>query len=167
MRTKKGRTFTTSLGTQLHVQGNPVYKKFIVKETKELDLDSRRKELVGTKKTFLKDSIIEGIAAIEVKTKNGASRPVIVIQDDNGAYIMPFQNLESTTDSEIKKSEKIKELEQKLERVIEKGEEVIEETLDATTEKAESFLDKKYGDFTGKEIILGVLGIVIIYKFLK
>jgi hypothetical protein len=163
MRTKKGKTFTTSLGTQLHVQGKPEYKKFVLKEATELPLDTRRKEHAGTRKKFLKGSIVEGISAMEVRTKDGASRAVIVVEDANGAYIIPFTVLELTTDSEIEKNDKIKELEDKLDKVIEKGEEKVEVIVD----KTESFLDKKYGEFTGKEIVFGVLGIVILYKFLK
>lgn len=159
---QSNKVLRTSFGTSLS-EINPVKGKFLVNDTIEVYIDTPLEDVKGTKKTFLKDAVIEGNLWQEVDQKAGKQRNVVMVSDDNGRYLVPVKSLTPTTDSEIESKSKVQELSNRVEELLkiakEEGTKVIDEPS--------SFLDKKYAGFTGKQILIGTIGVIILVRLFK
>lgn len=162
MRRQVIKTVKTSFGTELG-QLNNLVGKFKVKENVTVAIDSPLQDVQGTTKTFLKDSIVEGNLWMEMSRGNKKQRRVVMVQDENGRYLIPKKALTPITDSEIQSTSQIKELESKVENILE---EVKNEAKSLTSEPSD-FLEKKYAGFTGKQILVGAIGVIILVKLFK
>jgi len=152
----------TTFGTVLR-EVNPYDGTFKLNKDFDALLDTPIEQFKGTKKTFLKDSIIEGNLWEEVDERAGKTRKVVMVQDDNGRYLVAKKVLTPKTKEEIEAESEISKLEDKVKELLdqakEQGKEVIKET--------KGFLESDYMGFTGKQILVASVGVVVLIKLFK
>ena len=76
----------TSFGTILK-EVNPTNGQFKVNEDTTVFIDTLLQDVRGTKKTFLKDSIVEGSLWTEINKEKNKQRKVVVVEGENGRYL--------------------------------------------------------------------------------
>lgn len=155
----------TTFGTQLR----PINLKeglFVLTSDAESTMDTPLANYIGTKKIFKKGSTISG-TFWEEATKDGKSRKVVMVQEPlSGRYLINKSVLEPTTQLEVD-AEKTKSELEKL------GNKVEDLLLDAKDEAKEILqdpkgaLDKEYFGFTGKQVLVATLGVIILIKVFK
>ena len=162
MRRQTSRTVRTSFGTVLG-EVNPTNGSFKTKEDITVLIDSPLQDVKGTTKTFLKGSIVEGNLWAEADKAKGKHRRVVMVQDENGRYLIPKKSLTPITKSEIEASSEIKKLEDKVESLLQEAK---GEAKSLVSENSD-FLEKKYAGFTGKQILVGAIGVIVLVKLFK
>jgi hypothetical protein len=138
-------------------------KIFKLKESYKTQIDTPIQELAGTKKQFLKDSVVTGSVWLEVDSKHKRTRKVLMVVDGDSRYLIPLKNLEETNQSQIDSDNRIQDLESKLEAV----EQSSLEKLDKVEVKTEEFLEKDFAGFKVKQLLLITAGIIVAVKILK
>ena len=100
---------------------------------------------------------------MEVDERAGKTRKVVMVQDDNGRYLVAKKVLTPKTKEEIEAESEISKLEDKVKELLdqakEQGKEVIKET--------KGFLESDYMGFTGKQILVASVGVVVLIKLFK
>jgi hypothetical protein len=168
MRRPQNRIWRTSFGTSI-AEINPTQGVFKVTKDVTIPIDTPLQDVKGTTKTFLSGAIVEGNLWQEIDQRAKKQRKVVLVKDETGRYLIPKDALEPTTREEIESGEKVKVLEDEVEslkELLSKAKDQANQLLTSDNNK-DSFLDKKYGNFTGKELLLGALGVIIIVKLFK
>jgi hypothetical protein len=155
----------TTFGTKL----TPLNLKdglFVLTSDAEVPMDTPLADYVGTKKIFKKGSVISGTFWKET-TEDGKNRKVVmVIEKLAGRYLINKNSLEPTTqeaiDAKSSKSE-IENLTNKVKNLLEDAKGEAKELL----EDSEGALDEKYFGFTGKQILVATLGVIVLIKIFK
>lgn len=159
------KVIRTTFGTNL-VEINPKNGLFSVTSDVESVLDTPIENAVGTKKMFLSGSTVEGNLWQEVDSKAKKTRKVVMVQDKDGRYLIPVSNLNPTSKAEldaIEAKSKVEKLGDRVEELLIQAKEEAGDIID----NPKSFLDKEYIGFTGKQIIVASLGIIILIKLFK
>lgn len=126
------------------------YKFKVNRNVKGLGIDSALET-----KIFLKDSFVQG--AVWHEKKPGMIRKVVKVEN----YLIPLKELTLVPMNSDILSDTLGENIADLTPTIEKP--VVEkENLDK-----ESFLDQKFGNFTGKELLIGTVAVIILIKLIK
>jgi hypothetical protein len=162
---KQNNIIKTTFGTQLR----PINIKdgmFILTADAEVKMDTPLAENIGTKKIFKAGSIVNG-TFWEEAAKGGQTRKVVMVQEElEGRYLIPKNSLEPTTQAEIdakaSKAE-VSNLTDKVKDLLEDAKDEAKEIL----EDPKSALDKKYFGFSGKQIVVATLGVIILIKVFK
>ena len=156
------KTITTTFGTIL-APINMQEGIFVLKNDHEATIDTPLGDSIGTKKTFLSGSVVNGTLWREADRKAGKTRKVVMVQDDNGRYLIPQGSLEPTTktDLDLKDAkDQVEKLGGKIEEILDKAKNEAGEII----ENPKSFLEKEYVGFTGKQILVASLGVIILIK---
>lgn len=162
MRIQNPKKVKTSFNTIL-AQINPTQGIFEVKQDATYPIDSPLQDVKGTTKTYLKGAVVRGDLWMELDPNKAKQRRIVMVQDENGRYLIPANNLTPRTEEEIKSRNEIEVLSSKVEELLDKAK---DEAKTITRESAD-ILDKKYGGFTGKQILVGIVGILVITKLMK
>jgi hypothetical protein len=165
MRAKNNNTVMTTFGTQL-TPVNLTEGLFVLTSDAEASMDTPLADYVGTKKIFKKGSIVSGTFWKET-TEDGKSRKVVMVTEKlSGRYLINKNSLEPTTqaaiDAKSSKSE-IENLTNKVKNLLENAKDEAKELI----EDSEENLDKKYFGFTGKQILVATLGVIVLIKVFK
>jgi len=162
MKRPHSRTLKTSFGTMLK-EVNPYNGQFELTKDYEALIDTPIEQYKGTKKNFLKGSVVEGNLWEEIDERVGKKRKVVMIQDDNGRYLIGKEAIVPITQEEIDAKNEITKLEERVNELLEEakteGKEVVVET--------KGFLEKDYMGFKGKQIIAASLGVIVLIKLFK
>jgi hypothetical protein len=142
---------------------NPTEGKFKVKEDITVILDTPLEDAKGTTKTFMKDSIVNGNLWMEVDKRKEKHRQVVMVQGENGRYLVPKNSLNPTTKAELDAQSEIEKLGGKVEELLADA----KKEAKSLTENPSDFLEKKYVGFTGKQILVGAVGVIILVKLFK
>jgi hypothetical protein len=161
-RALKNRTIITSFGTTLK-ELNPTVGKFKVTQDFTAHVDTPLQDVAGTTKTFLKDLVVDGNLWLEVNPQKTKKRKVVMVYSDDGRYLIDKSNLKPTTVYELEAEDKIKTLENQVDELLDKATNEVSEIADNPSD----FLDRKYAGFTGKQILVGVVGMIVIVKLFK
>lgn len=161
MRQVEPKILKTSFGTNLKkINGNDGL--FIVNKNVTVTLDTPLIDYTGTKKTFLKDAVVAGTLWQEINQKVKKTRKVVMVDDENGRYLISASNLEPTSRAEVEAKQQIADL---------KGS--VEELKNSTSQdttlpvQEKGLLEREYVGFTGKQILFATLGIIILIKVFK
>lgn len=153
-------TVRTSFGTVL-AEINPKEVMFEVEQDVTAKIDTPLEDVKGTTKTFLKDSVVRGTLWIEVDKRKGKQRRVVMVQGENGRYLVPAKDVRPITKAEVDAKAEIEKLGSKVD-------ELLQEAKDEAKEFSQSdFLTKKYAGFTGKQIIVGAAAVIVLMKIFK
>ena len=158
-------TLMTTFGTQL----SPIsleQRLYVLTSDASVLMDTPLPEYKGTKTLFKKGSPIKGTLWLE-RAESGMKRKVIMISDpEKGRFLINAKKVEPTTQAKIdaiKAEEKILNLQNKLDEVLEDAKEEAEKVIS----ESDNVLDKKYLGFTGKQILAATLGVIILIKVFK
>lgn len=162
MRKPTNKVLMTTFGTAL-LEVNITEGLFKVKEDVTVPIDTPIDDYKGQKKTFLKGSTVTGNLWSEMDKKNNKMRKVVMVQDDNGRYLINKSVLEPTTQSEEDSKSELSKLGDKVEDLLSTAK---EEATDIIKDP-KSFLDKEYVGFTGKQILVATLGVIVLIKVFK
>ena len=157
--TKKVKTSFNTILSQI----NPVQGIFEIKQDATYPIDSPLQDVKGTTKTYMKGAIVRGDLWLELDPNNSKQRKVIMVQDENGRYLIPTKNLTPKTEEEIAARNEIEVLTSKVEELLQKA----KDEAKTITSKSSDILDKKSGGYTGKQILVGIVGVILITKLLK
>jgi hypothetical protein len=155
-------TVRTSFGTVLG-EVNPTNGKFKVNEDVSVLIDTPLQDIKGTKKTFLKDSVVEGTLWVEADRRHGKHRKVVMVQDEKGRYLIPKKILTPITQAEIDAQSEIERLGGKVEELLSDA----KKEAKSLASESSDFLEKKYAGFTGKQILVGAVGVIVLVKLFK
>lgn len=165
MKANKEDKILTTFGTML----TPVNLNeglFVLKNDVEVVMDTPLSDYIGTKKLFKKGSVVNGTFWRE-NSQEGKTRKVVMVMDaKNGRYLINKKNLKPTTQSEIdliNSKTEVEKLNEKVQILLSDAKEGTKEVLD----DSKDILDKKYYGFTGKQILVATLGVIILIKVFK
>jgi hypothetical protein len=149
----------THFGTTLQPI-KPFPYKFKVNRNIEAIKDGSEK----TEKIFLKGSFVQGGVFEEFNIQKKLQRKVVLVPCENGRYLLPLKDLTLVPkDTSIDINDDIKtDVEDVSEEI-----EIEKLSKEEVVPSNESFLDKKFGNFTGKELLIGALGVIILIKIMK
>ena len=155
----------TTFGTQL-TPVNLTEGLFVLTSDAEVTMDTPLADYVGTKKIFKKGSVVSGTFWRE-STEDGKTRKVVMVDEKlAGRYLINKSFLEPTTqlavDANKTKSE-VENLTDKVKNLMEDASEEAKEIL----EEPKGTLDKEYFGFTGKQILIATLGVIVLIKVFK
>lgn len=165
METNNSNVLMSTFGTQL----KPINTKeglFVVKKEIEVIMDTPLPEFLGAKKLFKKDEVVKGTLWQESSETNMSRKVVMVQEGSNGRYLINKKNLEPTTEAKVLADISKKEIEElggKIDGIIKATTNESENILNPIT----SPLDKEYYGFTGKQILVATLGVIILIKIFK
>ena len=165
MKINSGRTIMTTFGTQLRPlnlkEGN-----FILKKDSESTMDTPISEYIGTKRMFKKGSVVKGTFWQEA-TQEGRTRKIVMVMDgDNGRYLINKKDVEPITQIQIdaiNAQKEVSNLGNKVDALLEEAKEDANEIID----DPKRALDKEYLGFTAKQILAAALGVIILIKIIK
>lgn len=165
MATNDRRTLMTTFGTMLKPV-NTDEGLFALKVDSEALMDTPLPDYKGTKQIFRKGSTVRGTLWIET-ARNGKYRRVVMVQEPNkGRYLINAKDLEPTTDAKVVADQAKKDVDSLTDRV----EELLEKAKDSGKElvkTSEGILEKKYVGFTGKQILVATIGVIVLIKIFK
>lgn len=155
----------TTFGTRLR----PINIKeglFVLTSDSEVVMDTPIADYVGTKKLFKAGTTVKGTLWKEESTGNKTRKVVLVKEDLQGRYLINKNSLEPTTEAkvlaEISKKE-IAALGDKIETILDESEDASRNVLN----QSESVLEKEYFGFTGKQLLIATLGVIVLIKVFK
>lgn len=158
-------TLMTTFGTQLR----PINLSegiFVLTNDAEAVMDTPLPEHIGTKRIFKSGSTVKGTLWQE-STRDGKTRKVVLVKEDlNGRYLINKNDLEPTSETKIaiaKSKEEIASLENKVEALLQEAKEEAKEIID----EPKGALEKEYFGFTGKQILIATLGVIVLIKVFK
>jgi len=174
MKRQNRKILNTTFGTYL-AEVNPEIGLFFLTRDTTVPIDTPLENQKGTTKMFLTGSVVSGNLWKEMDDKVKKTRQVVMVQDENGRYLIPKQSLEPTTKPEVEVKAAKKEIENldgKIKELVEKinvSEPIkkIESPVASATDSVKGFLDKEYIGFTGKQIVMAALGVIILIKLFK
>lgn len=153
---------STSFGTALR-EVNLTSRKYIVEKDVTVDLDSNIPDVLGTKKTFIAGSVIQGTLWQEINRAINKKRHVVMVEDVSGRYLVPAKVLREYSQGEAEMKSQLDKLGGKIEGILSQAK---EEATDIVKNPSD-FFEKKYAGFTGKQILIGALGVIILVKIFK
>lgn len=162
MRPQNRHTVRTTFGTVIGAI-NQTEGMFRLTKNETVLLDTPLEDAKGTKKTFMDGSIVRGTLWLEVNQKMGKQRKVIMVDEENGRYLIPTSALKPTSELEVDTEKEVSALKEKVEELST----VAKDSVEKVKTEATDFLDKKYGGFTGKQILVGAAAVIIIVKLFK
>jgi hypothetical protein len=136
---------------------------FVLTKDAKVMIDTPLQNKVGTEKTFLKDSVVKGTLWRELAPRAMKSRKVVMVQDDDGRYLISAWDLKPTTQAEIDAKKEIDKLGNKVDELMSQA----KDEASKLTKKTEGFMDKKYAGFTGKQILVASVGVIVLIKLFK
>jgi hypothetical protein len=166
---KESKTIKTTFGTSLR----PINLKegiFILTCDSEVKIDSPLVEAVGTKKIFKAGSIVEGTLWQELSPKGKTRKVVMIPESLEGRYLIPKSDLKPTTQAEIDAKlakEQVSTLNNKVEELLEDAKVEVKTVEKEIKEDSKGILDKEYFGFSGKQILVATLGVIILIKVFK
>lgn len=163
---ESSNSILTTFGTKL-IPINLKDGLFVLTSDSSVKIDTPLAESVGTTKTFKKGSVVNGTFWEEVDAKLGKKRKVVMVMEDlQGRYLIPKSNLTPTTQAEVD----AKKAQSEVERLGNKVEAILADAKDEAKEiiaDPKGALDKEYFGFTGKQLLVATLGVIVLIKVFK
>jgi hypothetical protein len=156
------KIFDTSMGTKIR-QLTPEPSLYKVTEDVKVYLDTPIQGKKGTSRTFMTGSVVDGAEWVEANLKERKQRTVVLVKAEDGRYLVPAKYLVKTTQAEVDAMSELEKLRGNVDELVEEA----KKEANSLTESGSGFLDQRFVGFSGKQILVGAIGVIILIKLFK